>query len=485
MSIPITGIVLIPLGLLLIFLPWRYCLIGLMTFGMMSPAAVVNVGNFGLEPGYYMALLVIARTALSVMTQRFILNGFVLGSMRHLFHFLAIALLALFLALCFFQGVETLPGTAGFKSNAVQPFHLGRNNYTQLAYLFINLFLIYSLAHQGARRGFDNLLREWGVAISLGLCFAAFVCVWQFVSLYAGLPFPGDFFYSNAGYSRADSQTMVGLFRINGPFEEPSTLGYTFTGYLLFAWFKYRNRATAFSVFMIAACVFCILVSTSTTALVGLFLFGAIAGLDVISGRVAVFARRFTPAQLAALAAVFVGSIVGMILLAENWQAVSIILNNILFDKAESTSFQQRSFADFLALDIFVKTYGIGLGLGSHKANSLALTLLSNVGIAGVIAFVAFLAVLFRPATAGLARASAGLVRRAFAPFQAALLGLLVIHVFSNPNLSTLTLWLQVGGLLALQAALRKTVSVHAATPVPFDAVPLTGRLALRRSSAL
>ena len=29
MSIPITGIVLIPLGLLVALLPWRYCLIGL------------------------------------------------------------------------------------------------------------------------------------------------------------------------------------------------------------------------------------------------------------------------------------------------------------------------------------------------------------------------------------------------------------------------------------------------------------------------
>src|SRR5215472_7954123 len=154
MSIPITGLVLIPLGLLLVLLPWRFCLIGLMTFAMMSPAAVVNAGSFGLEPGYFLALLVILRTALTVMTHGFTLNAFVLTSMRSLFHFLAIALVALFLALCFFQGVDTLPGTAGFKSNAVQPFHLGRNNYTQLAYLIVNIFLIYCMAHQGARRGF-------------------------------------------------------------------------------------------------------------------------------------------------------------------------------------------------------------------------------------------------------------------------------------------------------------------------------------------
>src|ERR1700742_3284423 len=151
MSIPITGILLIPLGLILTVMPWRFCLAGLMIFGMMSPAAVVNVGNFGLQPGYYLALLLIGRMTLQTMIDRFTLNRFVLGKMMPLFAFLALIFVVLFVALCFFQGIETLPGSSGFKSGMTHPFHLARENYTQLFYVSLNTFLVYALAYNGAR----------------------------------------------------------------------------------------------------------------------------------------------------------------------------------------------------------------------------------------------------------------------------------------------------------------------------------------------
>ena len=481
MNIPITGLILIPLGAILMVLPWRYCLAGLVAFAMMSPAAVVNVGRFGLEPGYFLALLLIARTALSAMAHGYTLNGFALGAMRPLFHFLAIVLLVLFVALCFFQGhVETLPGTAGFKSGAVQPFALGRNNFTQIAYLLINLCVVYSLAHQGARRGVETLARDWDRAIVVGLLFAVLVSLWQFASLYAGLPFPADFFYSNAGYNRADSQTMVGLFRINGPFEEPSTLGYTFTGYVLFAWLRYRFRPTVLSGLMVAGCIFCMLVSTSTTAFVGLALLGCLALFDLATGRVRILPRTLSAAQIGFLVLMFAGILVGSVVIAGNWPAISLMLDNVIFDKADSTSFQQRAFADFLAIKIFVQTYGIGVGLGSHKANSLLLTLLSNTGIAGLVLFCSFVYGLFR-AGSGLGDSSRPNAVRLLLPFQWGLAGLLVIHVFSNPNLSVLTLWLQMGGLLALQASLRAVGASRLSwdpgyriSPRPGPAVPVS-----------
>jgi hypothetical protein len=130
-------------------------------------------------------------------------------------------------------------------------------------------------------------------------------------------------------------------------------------------------------------------------------------------------------------------------------------LKNVLFNKAESTSFQQRSFADYLALQIFTQTYGIGVGLGSHKANSLLLTLLSNTGVVGVVLFCWFLFVLFLSK-----RAAKMAPLPDIRPFQLCLMGLLVIHLISNPNLSVMTLWLMIGALLAFQAAERKQITV-------------------------
>jgi len=440
MTIPITGALLLPLGLIVAVLPWRYSLSGLMVFGMMSPAAVVNVGNYGLQPGYYLAMLLIARTMGDVVTSGFTFNARVFWEMRSLFWFLVTVLAVLFIALCFFQGeVETLPGSFGFKSGLVHPFHLSRENFTQLFYLLLNAFLIYSFGHYGAMEKSNQLLRAWDIAVTCGLLFSVFVCVWQFLSLYAGIFFPADFFYSNAGYSRADSQSMVGLFRINGPFEEPSTLGYNLSGYLMFSWSRLECRPTVLSIFMIAGCIFCLLVSTSTTAFLGLFLFGWVAFFDMARGKIR-FHFTLSAGKLIAIGSIGLALAAGIIAIAANWDAIWLILQNTLFQKSASTSFKQRSFADNLALQIFTETYGIGVGLGSHKANSLLLTILSNTGVAGLLTIAAFF---YRR----ISYASSTATR----PFVLMLLGLLLIHLFSNPNLSSLSLWLSLGGLLALQ----------------------------------
>jgi hypothetical protein len=483
MSIPITGILLLPLGLLIACLPWRYCLIGLMTMAMMSPAAVVNVGSFGLQPGYYMAILLVGRTALEIITHRFILNAFVLSRMSALWWFTVAVFAVLFIALCFFQGsVDTLPGTYGFKSGLAHPFRPARENFTQIAYLLLNVTLVYALAHNGARQLSTRLVSAWDTAIVWGLCFSVAVCVWQLASSYSSLPFPVDFFYSNAGYSRADSQTLVGLFRINGPFEEPSTLGYTFTGYLLYAWGRYRSHPTPLTIGLIAASIFCLLVSTSTTALVGLFLFLCVVVFDIVTGKVALLRRNvaFSAGHAAVFGLIFIGIVVSGLVLATTWPAIQIVSQDVLFNKTGSQSFQQRSFADYLAFQIFIQTYGIGVGLGSHKANSLVLTLLSNTGAIGLILFGAFVWTLFWGK--GVYRNAATSAAAAIRPFQLGLLGLLVIHAIGNPNLSTLTLWLLMGAVLAIQAAEHGKAAPIQSVPKPQLGVAAAARRAAQAS---
>src|SRR5262249_36293766 len=155
MSIPVTGILLIPLGLLLAVMPWRFALIGLTIFATMSPAAVVNVGTIGLQPCYFLALFLIGRTAVPIMVAGFRFDKRVLLRMLPLFCFITLIVFVLFLALCFFQGgIETLPGTSGFKAGLTRRFEFGRENLTQLSYLIINTCLIYVMAHNGARQPF-------------------------------------------------------------------------------------------------------------------------------------------------------------------------------------------------------------------------------------------------------------------------------------------------------------------------------------------
>jgi hypothetical protein len=55
--------------------------------------------------------------------------------------------------------------------------------------------------------------------------------------------------------------------------------------------------------------------------------------------------------------------------------------------KADQGSFINRTAADMYALQLLPDTHWIGLGLGSNRASSMLATLLSNVGIVGVLIF--------------------------------------------------------------------------------------------------
>jgi hypothetical protein len=475
MDIPVTGYLLIPLGLVAAGLPWGYALIALTVFAMMPAAAVINTGGIGLQPGFYMAILLVARTAVQIMLRGFRLNGFVLARMWPLFAFTAAALIALFIGLCFFQGkVDTLPGSSGFKSVAAHPFQLAKENYAQLGYLMANLSLVYVMGHQAVRRPIRELAADWDRALVAALCFSIFVCTWQFAGLYAGMPFPAEFFYSNAGYGRAEGQTMGGLFRINGPFGEPSALGYYFTGFLMFAIARLQTHFTPFTVLAVAACVMCILISTSTTAYVGLFFCFCYAMYDIGRGRIPILPRRLglTKAHVTMIAVVLLVVAAATIVVLTNLPAIEVIVRNTILNKDQSTSYQQRSYADAMALDIFAKTLGLGLGLGSHKANNLVFTLLANAGLAGLLFFCIFLFTVLRPVASRPGEGHGFRLGRAMLPFRRGLIGLILIHLVSAPNLGVLVLWAQLGGLLALEVALTAASARARVRAVPHGLEP-------------
>jgi hypothetical protein len=303
------------------------------------------------------------------------------------------------------------------------------------------------------------------------MCFSIFVCAWQFAGLYGGAFFPADFFYTNAAYGRAEGQTMGGLFRINGPFGEPSALGYMFTGFLMFAVARLHTHFTPLTILMIAGGVVCILISTSTTAYVGLFFCFCFAVYDIATGRTPLLGRERgpTPTHLTAIAVVLVTAAVALTIVATNLPAIEIIVNKTILNKDQSISYQQRTAADAMALDIFARTLGLGLGLGSHKANNLLFTLLSNVGIVGLGVFCFFLLTLFRPLRGIWPREDVRGMERAILPFRRALLGLIFIHAVSAPNLSVLSLWEQIGGLIAIEASIAVAARRIRASPPAFE----------------
>jgi hypothetical protein len=441
-----TGFLLIPLGCLLILQQWPIVLMALPAFALLHGAAVINVGSVGLQPGYFLALLVIVRTLLEIGLLRHPLNHQVLIQLVPIALLLVVSTIALWVAIVMFDGrVLVMSGTDRYDLNLVAPYSFRRENVAQIVYLTIDFLLVYSVAHQIARLSCGDSLRVVDGGIVVAILISILICLWQIYSYYTGAYFAEDFFFSNVGYARADNQAFFGYLRLNGPFTEPSALAYFFSGFLFYSWQRYRLRPTPLSAGLVVACAASLFLAFSTTGFVALLVFVVLLISRVfvrLGGRIG--PPVMTWRRLLSGLVVLLGATAALLLIVKHWSGVTRILDVALLEKDQSSSFAMRSAADLMAFKIVAQTYGLGIGLGSHKPNSLALTLLSNVGIVGTVMFAMFVAEVLRPRPF---RAAAPRIQPRLneTPLRYFLLALLMAHAISNPNFNVVMLWIGFG----------------------------------------
>jgi hypothetical protein len=143
-----------------------------------------------------------------------------------------------------------------------------------------------------------------------------------------------------------------------------------------------------------------------------------------------------------------------MVYAERNWEYIDTVLTQMVIEKQKSSSFEQRTGADMMAIEIALDTGGVGIGLGSHKPNNIIMTLLSNTGLAGLAVFCGFLYNVLRSRPNLDTNSSIG--ARELAPFRWLVIGSLIVHAVSNPNLNASVLWigfaLVIGSTVAAEA---------------------------------
>lgn len=460
--ITITGLLCIPIGLATMFLSWRAMLMTAMIFSTMSAAAVAMVGSFGLAPGYYMILLIMARIALGIATHGLTAPREIAPALACLGLFLLASVFSLWAAVTFFQGkVVVLGGGDNFQLTLAAPYQFRRENITQLSYLFLSVTLAALLGIKLVRMQPPALLRIIDQAMIGCIIFCHVLCLWQWLSYSVHwIVWPHDFFFSNTNYAPREDQILFDSVRLSGPFSEPSSLGVAYAGFFAYLLRRYREDGSIQSMLLLMMTVLIMLLSKSTTAYAMLALIGAVAAFQPLalaaSGRLR--SPRVSAAGLLAIVLAF-GAILGMVWYAtENKDFVSNLLDELIFKKQEGSSYRERSGSNLMALQILVDTSGVGIGIGSHKPSSLLLTLLSNTGILGTVAFGAMLYLLLRLPPRG--PAWLGEVANG-APLRWWVVATLLTLIFSGPNLSNAALWIGLGLQLSLTGSL--AISRHMA----------------------
>jgi hypothetical protein len=182
-------------------------------------------------------------------------------------------------------------------------------------------------------------------------------------------------------------QTIAGFPRISGAFSETSTFsGLTFALFA-FSFVYWRSSGSRFALLLSLVQLVLLLLSTSSTAYGGLCLFFVAAlasvALSLVRGKI-------TSAEILILLLVAVG-ICGLAALKLSghvfWSDFAELLDASLFNKGQSASAIERSSWNAAGVQAFIDTAGLGVGFGSGRTSSWAVTVLSQTGILGAIMF--------------------------------------------------------------------------------------------------
>ncbi len=471
-----TGYVVLPLCLWLLWLPraWSIPAI-LIAASVFADAAIANPAGRPIQIGWLVALLVSGRVFWSIGFGQSCLRLDVLRRLAPLAVFIFACVTSLLLALAFFQGTITvLPGSAGLNPLFEQPYRLTAENVNQLIYLGLIFAFVYAVTHLAAELGTADLTAWTDRAMRWSCGPAVVIVFWQVAQFSFGLWFPSDFFHSSV-HAGAWEQGIAGLPRPSGPFAEPSALGYFYTMYIFYFWQRWRQTGRLMDEFYFLLSAVTLVLSTSTTAYLLLAAFAALAVFDLVVDRwrawragAAASAQpiRIRGTHVVAGVAVLVILVGGLWLLDRYWETVAEVIEQQIWSKGESMSYEVRANADHMAWRIFLDTYGLGAGLGSHRSNSGLLTLLAGTGVLGTLAFAWLMAGVTRVPPAGTQDAEAGKALRW------AVLGLLACHAAAAPELQSLPLWTCTGLIIGMRLAARAVPRVRPAGAMAHGLAP-------------
>jgi hypothetical protein len=450
-----TGIVFIPLELLIILLPWRWILALAPLMTIFIAAAVLVIGGLSVQPGFLMAGLIVVRAALEVCLGRITLPSEMLPALSALAAFVLLSVISSWIAVLFFQGhVLVLGGTDGFKLSAASPYEFRRENVAQALYLFVNVALTLSLSLRACRQSPEELARTIDRAIFLMTAVAAVLCLWQWLNFNVGLWWPKDFIASDPTHPDAGGQEMLDGLRVNGPFSEPSACATYFAGFLFYAWHRFLALRSSKWLLTTVCCVAILLLSKSTTAIAMLGCFAALVlariAIRLCSGRLPPLRISWRGLIIGGLLAAAVTE--GLVYVLLNQDFLSEMLTTLVVEKSQGSSYVERSGANTMAFTILVDTYGLGIGIGSHVASTILLTVLSNSGLLGTIALAAFIVLLFAPLPDG----------SRLQPAHWFLVGILAASSFVGTNLNPTVIWIAFG--LALGARTSAAIAMRGAS---------------------
>jgi hypothetical protein len=346
-------------------------------------ASAINIGERGIQPYYVVAGLLIARAFVNWTFVRRSNRSMPAG--KWLLIFGAIAVVSAFVLPIVFAGIPVYEPKVGIDDGFMirPPLSFGLNNIGQAGFLLCHITTAYAVL---AIKCSSSKVR--GVYVC-AFYVVVLILAAQSVCQVTGIPFPHSLILNNPGYALWDIGGEVSGTRNPGSFSEPSVAGAFLALYCVGFLAQYLAGRGG---------VINLVVSLIATGLVASG--GSVLTLCLITPLLLFTYFPYRPPwyinirkteRLAWVVFLFVTP-VALALLSSSYRD-ALIVNTV--SKGDSSSFINRTASDLYALRLLVQTHYVGTGLGSNRASSLLTTLLSTVGIPGVLAFGIFYGRLF------------------------------------------------------------------------------------------
>ena len=197
----------------------------------------------------------------------------------------------------------------------------------------------------------------------------------------------------SAAYSMLTDVSQAGFWRIAGAYSEASSFGGTCLAGLAFS-YTYWRRSRSKPAFVLGLLMFVLLLlSTSSTAYVGLAILAVPAAVGLVRS---MLRGRLLAGEMILLALMAAFAVLCLSLFVFDpglFQPIHHLYEVSIVDKLNSSSGHERTYWNVKSIQSFFDTSGMGVGLGSSRASSWVIAVLSQFGVFGT-ALVAVLVIL-------------------------------------------------------------------------------------------
>jgi hypothetical protein len=396
MELTILGSIVIPISIGCFLLKPIYLLPLSIALSVFIGAAVFNISGtypIGLQPFYFIISLFFLGF---IFKKKYCLNFLRLKDENYKFFFLSLALFTAysFISLSFpiiFSGIQVLTPRGGIdaiEEGRLDSLVFSMSNIPPLIYIIFNsLYIHISLRFieliqkmEGKIKFLELLTRGFYISA----VFVISVGLYQALCFATGLKFPDFIFYSSVAYSGGGDQTISSIGRVASTFTEPSLAGSFLAAFSIYLIELLLVKKTFPIGFLLILTILTLFLTTSTLGYTAFFL---VLLIKIFFGLFNLVRRGALKKRNVLNVYIFFFALFVLLIVVFSSPFMQSILYEVIFNKSSSGSYLNRSASNEYSLILFFKTFGLGVGLGSHRPSSLLYFLLSNIGFIGTLLF--------------------------------------------------------------------------------------------------